>query len=163
MEENPAIEQLVADQILQRGARMKMRAPAVLRMIGIRTIALTVRSPYEGTMMRVSAYYLSTGLKMADLEEVTYEQALSIWAAHGKAINKAVACAWLNGYWAGKLFTKPLAWYMRWHATPQEILTVAQLLLIYGGTSDFLDTTRSVRMMKTTSPTLAKKETNEGS
>lgn len=151
MEENTAIEHLATSQILHRGARMKMRAPLVWRLFGKQTISLTVKAPYEGTLQRVARYYLSTGLKETQLQDVSLEEALAIMAAHGKQLNKALACAWLNGYWSGKLFTKPLAWYMRWHCKPLELLTVLNLILVYGGTKDFMNTTRSVRMLKTTS------------
>ena len=150
--ENPQLEHLATDQILHRGARMKMRAPLVCRLFGWRTVSLTVRSPYEGTLQRVAAYYLSTGLTQTQLKDVSVEQSLAIMAAHGKAINKAVACAWLNGYWAGKLFTKPVAWYIRWHCKPIELLTVLQMILLFGGAKDFMNTTRSVRLLKTTTP-----------
>ena len=152
MTEQVKIEKLATEQILHKGARMQMRAPLLLRLFGKRTISLTVRSPFEGTMQRVAHYYLSTGLTTKQLEDVTHEQALAMMAAHGMTICKAVAVAWLNGYWSGKLLTKPLAWYMRWHCKPAEIMTVAMLILVYGGTADFMNTTRSVRLMKTTTP-----------
>jgi hypothetical protein len=160
MKENPELERLAAEQILDRGARMKMRAPLLFRLLGKKTISLVVRSPYEGTLHRVSAYYLSTGITADKLEDISTEEAVGLMAAHGKAITKAVAVAWLNGYWSGKLLTTPLAWYMRWHCKPAEICTIALMLLLYGGTSDFINTTRSVRMMKITSPRLGQ---NQGS
>lgn len=140
---------------------MKMRAPLLLRLVGKKTISLTVRAPFEGTMHRVAAYYLSTGLRSEKFDDLTHEQALGIMVAHGTALRKAVACAWLNGYWAGKLFTNILARYMKWHCKPAEICTIAMLILIYGGAADFMSTTRSVRMMKITSPRTG--QMNQGS
>ncbi len=157
MEENLNKEALVAEHLLHRGARMKMRAPFFLRWIGKKTLSLTVRSPYEGTMHRVAAYYLKTGLKEEQLEDISHEEALSLWVAHGKTICKAIACAWLNGYWSGMLLTKPLAWYIKWHCKPKELFGLVTIILLYGGTADFMSTTRSVRMMKMTSPNLGQK------
>ena len=133
---------------------MKMRAPFFMRWFGKRTISLTVRSPYEGTMHRVASYYLSTGINSDELNDISHEAALSLWAIHGKTICKAVACAWLNGYWSGKLFTGLLGWYIQWHCKPKELFGIVTILLLYGGTSDFINTTRSVRMMKLTTPKL---------
>lgn len=158
MKEDQNVERLAADQILDRGARMKMRAPFLLRIIGIKEVSLTVRAPYEGTLHRVASYYLSTGLSSEKLENLTHEEALGIMVAHGKSLRRAVACAWLNGYWTGKLFTKPLAHYMKWHCKPVEISTIAMLILIYGGAADFMSTTRSVRMMKITTPKMGQKD-----
>lgn len=152
--ENHKIEQAAAELILHQGVRTQLRAPWLLRAVGIKSFGLTVRAPYEGTMHRVAKYYLSTGITSDQLDQITHEQALALMMVHGKAINKAVACAWLNGYWAGMLFTRPLAWYIRWHSKPAEIKTVAMMLLLYGGVSDFIDTTRSVRAMKLTAPNL---------
>jgi len=146
------VEKLAADRILNKGVRIAMRAPFFMRWIGKKTVSLTIRSPYEGTMHRVASYYLSTGIKLEQLENITHEESLALMVAHGGTLTKAVACAWLNGYWSGKWLTKPLAAYMRWHCMPEQIATIATMLLIYGGTSDFINITRSVRMMKITAP-----------
>ena len=133
---------------------MKMRAPRILRWFGKKTISLVVTSPYLGTMMEVSRHYLATGLTSDQLEDVTHEQALSLMAAHGKSICRAVASAWLNGKYSIRLFAGLLSRYMMWHCKPVEILTVLQMILIYGGTKDFMNTTRSVRLLKATTPSL---------
>jgi hypothetical protein len=158
----PAVERLAADTILERGVSVKVTAPFFLRWFGKKTIKLTITSPYEGTMYRVSAYYLSTGLKDHQLEDISVEESLALMAVHGKSITKAVACAVLNGYWSGKLFTNPLAWYLRWHCKPRELFALTTALLLYGGTADFMNTTRSVRMMKITQPNLGQ-NTDQGS
>lgn len=150
--ENPAVESHAADLLLRRGVRLQMRAPFFMRWLGKKTVSLTVRSPYEGTLARVAKYYLSTGITLAQLDDITHEQALVMMLQHGKAITKAVAVGWLNGWISGLLFVRPLSWYMRWHCKPQEVLTIAMILLLYGGVSDFMSTTRSVRMMKVTTP-----------
>lgn len=160
--ENTAIEKHTADLILKRGVRLQLRAPLFLRMLGKKTFSLTVTSPYEGTLIRVARYYLETGISSDQLDDITHERALSLMLAHGKQITKAVACAWLNGWIAGWLFTRPLAWYMRWHCKPEDILVIATVILLYGGVSDFMSTTRSVRMMKTTSP-MIEGQTRRGS
>jgi hypothetical protein len=150
-------EKLATDLILKRGARLKMRSPFFLRWIGIPYLYLTITSPYEGTLMRVARYYLGTGISLENITDSTAEEALSIMSVHGKAIEKAVATAWLNGYWAGMIFTRPLAWYIRWHCTAQEVMTVAGLILLYGGVKDFMTTTRSVHYLKVTEPNLGQK------
>lgn len=152
-----AMEHQAAENILQRGVKIKIGAPFFLRWFGKKTIGIRITSPFEGTMFRVSSYYLSTGIKDQQLEDLTTEEALALMSIHGKTICKAVACAILNGYWSGKLFTKPLAWYLRWHCRPRELFALITVLLIYGGTQDFISTTRSVRQMKTTSPNLGQK------
>lgn len=151
MKESPQIEKLAADHILAKGVPMKMRAPFFLRWLGKRTFSLLVRSPYEGTLHKVASYYLSTGITSDELTDLTIEQAVQLMVRHGNVISKAVACAWLNSYLGCMILTKPLAWYIRWHAKPIEVLTIMNMVVLYGGTSDFMDTTRLVRTMKVTS------------
>lgn len=148
--------------ILRRGVRIPMRSPFFMRLFK-KSIHLTVSSPVEGALMAASAYYLQTGLTTEDLEDTSIEEALSIMRTHGKAIEKAVAAVWLNGYWSIKLFTRPLAWYMRWHCKPEHILHVAQIILIYGGVQDFMNTTRSVRHLKATAPNPGQSKKAKGS
>jgi len=155
--ENLATERLAAETILHRGVKVKIAAPWFIRWLK-KTVTIRLTSPYEGTMHRVATYYLSAGIKSQKLEEITVEESLALMSLHGKAISKAVACAILNGYFAGnKLFTRILAHYLRWHCKPRELFALATALLIYGGTSDFMNTTRSVRRMTITPPNLGQK------
>lgn len=151
--ENAATERLAAETILQRGVKVKIAAPWFIRWLK-KTITLRLTSPFEGTLLRVSRYYLSTGLSEQQLDKVTIEDSLALMSLHGKSISKAVACGILNGYWKGMLFTRPLAWYLRWNLKPKELFALTTALLIYGGASDFMNTTRLVRKMKTTTPNL---------
>jgi len=156
--ENPQVEQFAADTILQRGVKVKIPAPFLLRKLRLKkTIALTLRSPFEGTMHRVASYYLSTGITMDVIEGLTTEEAIKLHAKHGKTMSKAVAVAILNGYISGKLFTRPLAWYLRWHLKSHELYVLTTTLLIYGGVQDFINTTKSVRKMTLTKPKMGQK------
>ena len=131
------VETKAVDTILQKGVRLKVRAPFLFRVLGKKYIFLKVSSPYEGTMYRVARYYLRTGLSGEKLDNLTLEEALELMCVHGKDINKAVAVAVLNGYWSGKLLTRPLAWYLRWHCNSKEIFALLGLLLLYGGCIGF--------------------------
>lgn len=155
-EERPDVEQLAARTILQRGVKFKIVAPWYIKWFKP-TITVTLRSPYLGTLMKVSQYYLSTGLKEHQLDDISVEASLSLMSLHGKAISKALATALLNGRVKQWLFTKMVARYLRWHCEPKELFALVSALLIYGGTSDFMNTTRSVRRMKMTEPRLGQK------
>jgi len=155
--ERPDIEQLAARNILHRGVQFKMAAPWYIRWLK-KEITVTLTSPYLGTLMKVSQYYLSTGLKDHQLEDTSVEQGLALMSVHGKALSKALATALLNGRVKQYLFTKMVARYLRWHCRPQELFALVTALLIYGGTADFLNTTRSVRQMKMTDPRLGHKD-----
>lgn len=158
--EDPAVEQLAADTILQRGVKFKLAAPWYIRWFK-KSISVTLRCPSLGTMMQVSSHYLATGIKSHEIEEVTIEQSLALMSIHGKALSKALACALLNGRLKSWLFTKMLANYLRWHCKPSALFALVTALTIYGGAADFMNTTRSVRHMTATTPKLGQK--NQGS
>lgn len=157
MKEDMATELRAAETILQRGVKVKARAPLLLRMIGIKRLTLTLRNPTSGTLMRVASYYLRTGLTAQKLNEVTAEEAMAIMVVHGKGLRRAVATAFLNGWLSGSLFVRPMAWYLKWHFTEEAICTMMDMLISYGGLKDFMTTTRYVRGMKITAPNLGQK------
>jgi len=147
-----ATEKLAADTLLNRGVRMKVRAPFWLRLLGRKHLSITISAPYEGTLLRIASYFLSTGLKPEDIEAPNIMQCLLILQEHGKAISRAVAAGWLNSYWLGKLFIRPAAFWLRWNCKSEELLTIAYLLLANGGISAFIDTIRLIRQTKITTP-----------
>jgi hypothetical protein len=155
--ENINTELRAAETLLQRGVKVKAHAPLLLRIFGKKTIAFNLTQPKAGTLHRVASYYLRTGISQTQLHEITTEEALAVITVHGKNINKAVAAAILNGYWRGKLFINPFAWWLNWHLSPRAILTLMDILITYGGVEDFMTTTRLVRSMKITAPNLGQK------
>lgn len=157
MKEDPQIEKFAADTLLQKGVQIKIRAPFLFRCFGKKTVKLTITSPMEGTLHRVAGYFLQTGLTLEQIDNITVEKAIELMYLHGKQINKAVAVAVLNGYVSGYLFTRLLAWYLRWNCKSNEQFILVNLLLLYGGVEDFINITRSVRAMKITTPTMGQK------
>src|SRR5690606_8493094 len=103
MKEDVNVERLAAETILQRGVKVKARAPLLLRLVGIKRITLTLRHPTAGTLMRVASYYLRTGLTLEKLDGLKAEEALSVMAVHGTSLRRAVATALLNGWISGWL------------------------------------------------------------
>jgi hypothetical protein len=149
--------------VMERGVRAKVRAPLFLRLIGIKSIPITLRKLYAGTLFRVSAIYLSTGITAEDLKETSTEHALELMHKHGDAIYQAVACALINSKLLGRLFTKWLARYLKENLTLRETLLLLEICLVYNGVADFMNTTRLVRALKITDPNLGQKENTKGS
>ncbi|WP_410221937.1 hypothetical protein [Pedobacter sp.] len=148
-----------ANTLLKRGIKVRARAPFLLRLFFIKTITITLYQPYRGTLERAARYYLSTGLNLEKLQDITAEEALAVMADHGGPLTNAVSVSVLNGWIAGYLFTRPLSWYLKWHLTEVEIMTLMQAIISYGGLQDFMTTTRLVRSMKLTAPNLGQKST----
>lgn len=141
-----------AYSILERGVRAKVRAPLFLRLFRIKTISLTLKMLFAGTLLRVSALYLSTGIKDAQLKEMTLEESLEVLAKHGKAISRCVATAVINSQYLDWLIGRWLAGYLLRNMPWRELRTLLEYTLLYGGISDFMPTTRLVRSIKITDP-----------
>lgn len=146
--EDVQVELHAAKTILQRGLEIPIKAPLLLRIFGKRTVKLKLYQPTSGTMSRVAVEYLKTGISKKHLDDITPEQALLLLANHGISIHRAVATAILGGYISGFLFTRILAFYLRENLLEEEISGIMDTLIAYGGLSHFMNTTRSVRLMK---------------
>ncbi len=148
-------EFIAAETLLERGVKVKIKAPLLLRMFGKKTLAIRIKQPCFGTLIRISSYYLSAGITEEQLKEIDQEKAMALCAVHGKTFFLILATAILNGYLLGKLFTNPLALYLQWKVKPEALCALTELLVVFSGTRDFMSTIRSVRMMKITQPNLS--------
>lgn len=151
-------EHLAADTLLEIGVRVEIPAPIFLKVFGIKRIPFKIYAPSYGTLLRVTRYYLSMGVTIDQLNEITYESALKLCQDHGKTLCKIVAVCMLNGYTTGWLFTRLLASFLLWSLSAKKICSYTELLVVFGGTADFMNTTRSVKTMKITAPMLGQKE-----
>ncbi|MCH7400126.1 hypothetical protein MM236_19175 [Belliella sp. DSM 107340] len=149
---NHQTELNAAYNILERGVRAKVRAPFFLRLFGKKTVSISIKKLYAGTLLESSACYLKTGIKEEQLKEVETEAALELMAKHGKEMTKAIAIAALNSKWKIRLFSGLLGRYLLWNMHWREIFALLEFILVYNGTSDFMHTTRLLRAMLITAP-----------
>lgn len=154
-------EQHAAATLLDKGIKVPVTAPLLLRMLGKRTVNLVIKQPYLGTLYRISWLMLKTRLNDKQLNELNEANAHILFARHGSSLAKVVAAAWLNDYWLGKLFTGLVSKWLYWHLTPIQLLTIANVLVFLSSTQSFTNTIRSVASMKMTKPNLSQQ--NQGS
>ncbi|MDM1048061.1 hypothetical protein [Sphingobacterium hotanense] len=143
--------------ILQRGVRVRTRAPFLLRLLGKKTIVLTLRQPTGGSLMRMGYWFLMTHLPLHKLEKISVEEALLYKVKYGDHIYKALACLFLVGKVRTKLFLKPLSNYLKESLPVTDVLKLLQLVILNGGLEDFMNTTRLVRAKMITPPKLGQK------
>ncbi len=151
-------ELLAAETLLQRGVKVQIVAPLLLRLFGKRFIKITIRQPCYGTLLRISSYYLRTGVTANELDSISIENAMKVAGLHGKTLSKAIATAVLNGYLSGMLFTDLLACYLRWKLTPKQMCAFIEILAIYGGVEAFMSTTRLLGSQIVTPPNQGQKK-----
>lgn len=148
------VEQRAAQTILERGVRVEIPAPLLLRFFGKRNITIVLKQPSLGTLIRMSDLYLSTGIVKSQLDDIELEAVIKLIGKHGKTFSKIIALAYLNGYWSGKLFSGLLTlWVLK--LPPQKISAIISLLFVCSGAEDFMTTIRLVQQMKITEPSLS--------
>ena len=150
-------ESFAAETLLERGVRVPIPTPFFFKWFGKKRMFIRLYQPYFGTLLRISRYYLSTGVTAEQLKEIEHEAALKLCAVHGPTFCKIIAVGLLNGFIAGALFTRPLAWCLRWSLKPEAMCALTFHLVVFGGTADFMNIIRSVKLMKITEPNLSQK------
>ena len=145
------VEIKTVDTILDKGVRVPIPAPFLFRVFGIRTIALVVRRPVMGNMLRISGMYLKMGIG-DELKEQDMNNWIALFRRTAKPASRIVAIGILRGRVSGWLFCRPLAWWLRWHTDSRQLSELADLLVALSGVQDFMNTITFLREMKITSP-----------
>lgn len=145
------------ETLLQRGVPIYLRTPLLLRLLGIKKIKWVLTAPRGGSYLRMGAQYLKCQLSIDKLEEVSIENAMLFQVRYAKYIYRALACLYLATPIKTKLFMKPVAWLLKEALTVKESLTILQMVIIYGGSEDFMITTRYIRGVMITIPHLGQK------
>jgi hypothetical protein len=145
------VEIKAVDTILDKGVRVPIPTPFLLRAIGIKKVSVVVRRPVMGTMLRISKRFVQLRVDK-DLHEKEWQQWVEVFVKKMKPVSMIVAIGMLRGKWAGYLFARPLAWYLRWHLNTRELAEIAAMLVTLSGIQDFMNTITFLRGMKTTAP-----------
>lgn len=145
------------ETLLQKGVPIILRTPLLLRLLGIKKIKWTLSSPRAGSFLRMGREYLKCQLSIDKLEGMSIENALEFQVKYAKYIHRALACLYLATPLKTKLLMRPVAWLIKEGLTNKESLTILQMVIIYGGSEDFMTTTRYIRGVMITLPNLGQK------
>lgn len=145
------------ETLLQRGVPIFLRAPLLLRLLGIKRIKWVLSAPRGGSFLRMGRQYLKCQLSIDKLEKISIEDTLGFQVKYSKYIYRALACLYLATPIKTRLFMKPVAWFLKETLTYKESLTFLQMVIIYGGSEDFMNTTRYIRGVMITAPNLGQK------
>lgn len=165
MEQLIDIEKATALALLDRGIKFRIPAPLILMLFRKKTISITVKRLYLGTLIYLSA-----------LEEIAPLEAVKVTAAHKttiknmgskpkslpikaivenhRAVCDSIAACLLNSRFKIVLFSKLLGRHLRRSCTPDQIQELAMWLFVYGRPEAFTNTTRYLRTMRVTKPRL---------
>ena len=151
------IELKASEIILQRGVRVKVRAPLLLRLIGKKTVGITLRVPTGGALVRMGTWYLKCGLSIEKLDQISIEEAMNFQVVYSEYIYKALASLFLGNKHLTWLFLRPYSNWLKESMTIPSALTLLQLVILHGGLEDFMNTTRLVKGITITPPNLGQK------
>lgn len=146
------IEQRVSDAILEKGVRVKLPAPFLLRLVFIRNISLVLRQPGAGTLLHVARLSLQSGFNIDSLNKGEINEVHRMIEAHAKTMAKICAVLFLNGKWKIRLFARPFANWLMWKLTARKMAEIALLAVVYGGYQDFTTTIRLIATGRITTP-----------
>ncbi|AIM38270.1 hypothetical protein KO02_17450 [Sphingobacterium sp. ML3W] len=148
------IELQATETLLQRGVRVRVRAPLFLRIFQKRSVEIVLRSPTGGALMRMGYWYLHCQLSIDDLKKISIENAMLFNVRYGKYIYRALACLFLVDKRLTWLLLKPYSKWLQESLSVSEALSLLQISILHGGLEDFMITTRLVRSKMITPPKL---------
>lgn len=131
------VELKAPETILNKGVKIPVSAPLLLRIFGKKYLLISVPDPSINTYAQCAIYYLKIGLTAEQSLVMDFTDLLKICSGKSHYANRLVARAILNSSILGWLFTKPLGWYLGGHAKFKDLLLVAQIIVIQGGLEDF--------------------------
>lgn len=144
-----------AKTLLDRGIKVPVTAPLWLRVFGKRTIYVTIRQPYLGTLYRISLLYLSMDIADDELERIDKMNPSRLFVQHGKTLARIAAQAILNNRIWGKVLGGVFARYIYWKVSPLMLLNITRALVALSGTEAFTNTIKLARSMKMTGVNLS--------
>lgn len=152
-----SLEERAANIILERGVKVSVTAPLFLRIFGKKKINLVVKALSIYSLKRVALHYLKMQIKST--EELTIPEGFEIIQIHDVAVSKIIAEAILNNRWL-KFFVPFVAYWLRGGLQAKELFYLFQLVIVYGGIQDFINTIRLTEVTRITMPmNLSQKET----
>jgi hypothetical protein len=154
-------EKQAAETLLDKGIKVRVSAPLLLRLIGIRKLRPVMRQPFLGTLHRISLIYLNSGMTADELANVSETNAHELYRRYAMPLAEIMAQALLNGRIRGRLFGKVLAKWLAEHVQPIDLMLMANVLVGLNSKQAFTNTIRLVSTMTTTAPNLS--QTNQGS
>jgi hypothetical protein len=146
------VERRAAETILEKGVRVKLPAPFLLRILFIRNIHPVLRQPNMGTLLHFSTEALKSKMDVSRLKSGEIMEALTMVHENAVPVSRMLAYLFLRSEWKIKLFTRWYAHYLLWALTPTRQAEIYMLAVAFGRMEDFTTTIRLIEAMKMTTP-----------
>ena len=136
------IQKQVADNILERGIKIKLPAPFLLRIIGIKEVSRVITSPKLGTLIAMSRVSSDLNVQLDKLLEGSIGYATELAENYGEYVAEWIAIAILNDKREIDKHAKKLARKLLWFYTPKQLGEAFMLIVLLSGVEHFTNTIR---------------------
>lgn len=152
------IEAQAADALLDRRLKINLPAPWPLRLFGRRTIPIWMKLPVGQNLIRISRLFVQMGIDPKKVTAESFGTVLEYIGLHGVTVSRIIAYGLIRGSFSAWLLNRPLAWYIRNHATLPNMAELVRIIALLSGAEAFVTIIRSVSEMRITEPTLSHEE-----
>jgi hypothetical protein len=142
------MEKHASDILLDRGVSWPVTAPWFLRILGRKTVRITVKALRLGTLFELSRLYAAMGITQEDLKKDPH----IMIREHMKKVCLITAVCILNSRIRIRLFSKLLARFIFRRFTGNMLLEVMIFITTFSGVTGFLNTIGLIGDLKITTP-----------
>ena len=158
---NPAggLEIDVADALLDTGLLVKVPAPRLLRLLGVKTFPIRFRRPVYAQLLRISRMYMRMHVDLEKLETGEAAAVLASAATNGVRASRLIALGLIRSGCYSALFHRAVAAYLRRRMDAQTMAELAKVVVLLSGANHFTTIIRSIAHLRVTTPNLSQKAT----
>ena len=158
-ENKRAVEIDVADALLDTGLLVKVPAPRLLRLLGVKTFPIRFRRPVYAQLLRISRMYVRMHVDLEKLETGEAATVLASAATNGVRASRLIALGLIRSGLMSALFHRAVAAYLRRRMDAQTMAELAKVVVLLSGANHFTTIIRSIAHLRVTTPNLSQEAT----
>ena len=158
-ENKRAVEIDVADALLDTGLLVKVPAPRLLRLFGVKTFPIRFRRPVYAQLLRISRMYVRMHVDLETLETGEAAAVLTSAAKNGVRASRLIALGLIRSGLMSALFHRAVAAYLRRRMDAQTMAELAKVVVLLSGANHFTTIIRSIAHLRVTTPNLSREAT----
>jgi hypothetical protein len=140
------------ETLLDRGVRVELPAPFLLRLFGKKTVSFILKRPTSETMYRISGLYLQMRLGTTKVEVDTIDESHRLIAECMVSASRIIAYSIAPHISPLSVRNRFIARYLRRRLNTRELAELWMIVVNLSGVQDFCNTIRSMSTMRMTIP-----------
>lgn len=138
-----------ANILINQGVKVQVAAPLFLRLFGKKTITLVIRALSPYALIKVAHEFLQMNIE--NTGEMDLKEAFKLAKTRSRQMTKIICIAFLakrEKMWLAGI----MAWWLSNKITENRLAYLYQLVVVYGGIEDFINTIRLTEATRITMP-----------